>query len=326
MPEIPQTNKVPSHPIVVHCPSFEENSGGAIVLHYLVDRLRAYGVEAYAWPLVKHNNHDADIKQYGANIPGWWRKLRILNQKRRRIRKEKRAEYNFVTHPSMNVPVASESLLRRSIAVYPEVVSGNPLGAPYIVRWLLHRPDFFGAGLDLDLNEIVFYYQKAFKEGVPWVDPDNMLCIRWIRDDVYYDRKLGGRSGSCRMIRKGRKTGAAEIPQGDDAILLDKKSHSEIASVFNATERFYCHDPYTMYTLYAAVCGCIPIVLPQPGLSIEDWRPLEGRWGVAYGDDAEQIRWALETRHKLLETLDKGRAKDEESVRGFVHKLALRFG
>lgn len=205
MPEIPQTNKVPSHPIVVHCPSFEENSGGAIVLHYLVDRLRAYGVEAYAWPLVKHNNHDADIKQYGADIPGWWRKLRILNQKRRRIRKEKRAEYNFVTHPSMNVPVASESILRRSIAVYPEIVSGNPLGAPYIVRWLLHRPDFFGAGLDLDLNEIVFYYQKAFKEGVPWVDPDNMLCIRWIRDDVYYDRKLGGRSGSCRMIRKAGK-------------------------------------------------------------------------------------------------------------------------
>jgi hypothetical protein len=35
-------------PIVVDCPPFNENNGGAIVLHVLVDKLRKLGVEAYA--------------------------------------------------------------------------------------------------------------------------------------------------------------------------------------------------------------------------------------------------------------------------------------
>lgn len=320
----PQNIKVfPSHPIVVHCPEFDENSGGAIVLHYLVDRLRAQGVEAYAWPFRGSEDYE---KAYGSNLSRWNFKLKVWNKERKKRRKEKLQGLRFFTHPSMDVPIAPAKLLRESIAVYPEITSGNPIGARHVVRWLLHRPDFFGDGLEFNSDEMVFYYQVAFQHNIPWIDPDNMLRIRWVRDDVYFDRKIRNRSGTCRMIRKGHQEGTPDPPEGDDAILLDGKSHQEIAEIFNSTEKFYCHDPYTMYTFYAAVCGCIPIVLPPPHLSIDDWRPLRNRLGIAYGDSDAQILWAQANREKLLENLNEDRAKEKSMVNSFIQKLALRFG
>ncbi len=39
-----------TRPIVVYANHFRETSGGVIVLHLLVDRLRAIGVDAYLMP------------------------------------------------------------------------------------------------------------------------------------------------------------------------------------------------------------------------------------------------------------------------------------
>lgn len=256
-------------------------------------------------------------------MPTWRKNLKARN----RLRKMKRARgiERLQTHPSMNVPVASREVLKRSIVVYPEIVSGNPLEAAHVVRWLLHRPDFFGDAADFAPDEYLFYFQKAFAQGVQGVNEDAVLRIRWLRDDVYFDRKMGERKGACRMIRKAKWTGFCDIPEDDDAILLDGKTHQEIAEIFNRTERFYCHDPYTMYTFYAALCGCIPIIVPQPGVTFKALRPLEEeRWGIAYGP--ERVDWAQETRHLMIERFSRERARQDEMIENFVCALAKKFG
>jgi len=41
-----------------------------------------------------------------------------------------------------------------------------------------------------------------------------------------------------------------------------------------------------MFGLSAAMCGCTPVVIPDPGLTREQWTPEGGdRYGVAYGVD-----------------------------------------
>lgn len=302
-----EKNQLPTRPIVVACPKFRETSGGAIVLHMLVHRLRELGAEAYALPVEG---------KYPKTLPTWLRLVKSLNKQRRRGR--------FKTHPSMDVPLATPEIAAQAIAVYPEIVSGNPFGSPHVVRWLLHKPGYFKSGVDLSGSDLIFFYQEAFAEGVPWIDPDNLLRVRWIRDDVYFDRGLP-RSGSCRMKRKGSLKGTNAVPEPDTAIPLDGRSHEEIADVFNRTEVFFCHDPYTMYVYYAALCGCVPVVLPEPELDRDTWRSaFELKFGVAYGED--EIGWARETRDRLISDMKHAQEDELGNVGEFLEKIRSKFG
>jgi len=307
--------RFPARPIVVHAPPFDEASGGAIVLHCLVDRLRRVGHEAYVHPRPVLKD------------PPAWPAIALRTRCRigvRNLRRRVQARWSYQTHPSLDTPRAPRRLLREAIAVYPEVVSGNPMRSRHVVRWLLHRPGFFRPNTRFGPDEYTFFYHHAFREGLDRVDPDNLLRVRWVRDDVYFDRGLP-RAGACRLIRKGRRTGLAEIPANDDAVLLDGMSHAQMAEVFNRTRILYCHDPYTMYAFYAALCGCIPVVLPQPGVTREQWRArAEDRWGIAYGE--EDIGWALETRQALISRYQREREEEDRMVQDFLGKLARRFG
>lgn len=306
--------KSAGRPIVVNAPSFNETSGGAIVLHCLVDRLRRLGREAYVHPLPRRKKP-----------PPWprlaprerWRAWR-LNRTWRRV-----AEENFVTHPALDVPRAPPGIMKEAVAVYPEIVPGDPLRSRRVVRWLLHKPGFFDPDVRFGRNELTFFYQHPFREGLADVDPDNLLQVRWIRDDVYFDRGLP-RAGACRLVRKGARTGMAAIPENDDAVLVDALSHEGKAEAFNRAKVLYSHDPYTMYLFYAALCGCVPVVLPQPGMSREQWRAREeDRWGVAYGE--EEIPWAVETRGLMLDRFARAQEAETETVVRFLEKVDARF-
>ncbi|MFN3281475.1 MAG: hypothetical protein ACK40I_07385 [Tabrizicola sp.] len=213
----------------------------------------------------------------------------------------------------------------RCIAVYPEIIDGNPLGAEHVVRWLLHRPGFHSKKARFGPGELTFHYQTAFAEGLPGTSPDNLLQVRWLRTDIYRNEGRPGRSGRCRMVRKGSATFRPELARDDAAPLLDGMTHAEIAAVFNRCQYFYCHDPHTMYLYYAALCGCIPVVVPQPGLDAASWRSgFELKRGVAYGE--AEIPFAIETREGLLQDMEDARQREDAMVDRFLSVIKERFG
>jgi hypothetical protein len=223
----------------------------------------------------------------------------------------------------MNTPVAPKKILRDSIAVYPEIISGNPLNAKHVVRWLLHTPGFLKKDVFFGNDELTFFYQEAFRDGHEWVDPDNILRVRWIRDDIYFDKGLAERNGACRLIRK-EKIPNSIAPADDDAIIVDGMSHEEKAEIFNRTKLLYCHDPYTMYSYYAALCGCTPVIIPQPNLSKEDWRSTYPfKHGIAYG--IEEAQWASDTRDELFKEFAAQQLLEDEIIKNFVIKLGEKF-
>ena len=79
------------------------------------------------------------------------------------------------------------------------------------------------------------------------------------------------------------------------------------------------YDMYTMYSGYAAICGCISVVVPEKDLSKEEWRPEEERRnGIAYGFD--DLEHAKETSSKVLPLFQKREQESKESVRSFIVK------
>lgn len=304
-----------NRPVVVAVGKMDENSGGAIVLHTLVDRLRRAGVSAFAYPA---------LKQYPDSMPLWKRKLKFHY---RHMTKVVRSAQNF-SHPSMDVPLAKPGIFRKDpIVVYPEVITGNPFGASAVVRWILFTPGLHigsEAGADPEHEEI-FYFQKVFVEGRDWIPAENELRLHWIRTDIYFNRQQSNRAGSCRMRRKGELVGSDTSDKYKNSKLLDGLPHEEVAKVFNECEYFYCDDPHTMYSTYAVLCGCIAVVTPMAGVSEKDWRPDNERWGMAYGDSWDQIEFAKRTMHKMPERLAELSAAEERLLDHFIRRLAERF-
>lgn len=314
-------------PIVIWAPNFDENSGGCIVLHALAYQLRQLGIEAYiSKDLPKAPETASRERRFGL----LWAMNELRQANRNRLARRRggppaqniRLPHHVHAHAAMPVPSAPYLGERSFIAVYPEIIRGNPFGAPHVARWLLFDPGASAGDGRFGQDELTFFYQPAFAANFAGADPDNLLQTRWLRDDIYSNHGSDSRSAQCRMIRKGD---AAGVPDDDTAILLDGKSHAEIASIFNRCDRFYCHDPYTMYLYYAALCGCTPIVVPQANLTGETWRAsFEMKHGVAWGED--EVEWAIATRDQLFVDMARARQAEVENVRGFVHKLKVRFG
>lgn len=299
-----------SKPIRIVAATFSENAGGVIVLHYLCHLLRTLGYDAALYPLglCKEDAARKRGRLYGA-----------LKSAYLRLRKHKK-DFNLHPHPTLDISVASREESQDCIIVYSETISGNPVGAPHVVRFNLHRPGFF-SDAETEQQELNFHYQPAF------VTPDKrhestLLRVRWYRDDVYRNRNIPKRSGACRMLRKGDPS---TLPVNDTAISIDGLPHEEIAEIFNRCELFYCHDPYTMFYYYAALCGCTPILVPQPGLTADEWRcSMAANVGVAYGDD--EVEWAKETRAQLLEVYASEREREKEMVLEFIARIESSFG
>lgn len=302
-------------PIIVNCPPYNDQSGGTIVLHYLVHRLRKMGVEAYAFPILKP-------------VPKNHSRLRRYIRKVSTIRRFTKGLRQFQTHHALDTPLPSSEAIRKGIAVYPEIVSGNPLGSANVVRWILYKPRAFGSGeyfIAPNKDEEVFYFQMPFIADIGWIPPANHLRLQWLREDIFFDPGAVERTTICKMVRKGNTQASCNTNVPELAIELDGKCNEEIAEIFKCSKFFYCYDLYTMYCEYAALCGCVPIVIPQTGISLYDWRPENDRYGIAYGDSAEQLEWAHQTREELFNRLHELKSDEDTMLKNFVYRLSEKF-
>jgi hypothetical protein len=293
--------------IVVFAGPFDENIGGVIALHRLCDLLNREGCEAFLWP-EKRPVFDPARPLHSA-----WRMFRHFRRRKNR---------RYATGPGFQTPVAQYADLRQAIVVYPEVVEGNPLRAKHVVRWLLHKPGFHTGQARFGADDRFFFYQKAFDDAALNPDGDNLLKTVFVRDDIYRQVNFGERSGTCYFLRKGK--GREIVHDLSDSVLVDGLSHAELAPIFNRVQTCISYDAYTMYSMFAALCGCLSVVLPEDGVSKEQWYPdPRDRYGLAYGfDDAAH---AVRTRHLLLPHLKSQESLANESVRAFMAKCALYF-
>lgn len=279
----------------IYAPSYNGNSGGIIFLHRLAETLQEIGESVCFIP---------------------WRhgiRNRALNMIRRR---------KFVLAPGVDIPVAAIGDLNEdTIVVYPEIVSGNPLGAKNVARWIMYKPGLLNGPTEFDKDEI-FFASSDFSDDVSITGGAQRLVL-YLVNPVYRDFGQKKRSGTCYMLRKGHDRPLVHDLNGSRQV--DSLSHQELVQVFNECEVFICYDDATMYSQYAAICGCLSIVIPWHYENREDWiraRPI-ARYGVAYGFD--DIDHALQTRHQVHDYLQEMEQEGIQTVVQFVAATKKHF-
>ncbi len=207
---------------VVAAPDYSERSGGIVALHRLCDRLALLGYEAEIWPL----------GGVGRTNPDW------------------------------QTPVSLHPAVDEAVVVYPETVSGNPLGAPHVVRWLLNRP---GRVNGLPMAEGADDLLVAFNRAIAALP---VLTLPLIDSSVFFPKDHPG-SEALMWIGKGK------VPAGFDRSRVtlitgawpgDRRA---LAAHLRAADVLYSCDWLSAINQESVLCGT-PVVMIDRGEWTED--------------------------------------------------------
>lgn len=290
---------------VIFTPLYDENIGGIIVLHKLCSILNKMGHSAKLW----HTKNPTKINT-----------LRTFLQKLRYKIKYTIKPEKFQS--PYRLEIASRKDVENSIVIYPEIIDGNPLCAKNVVRWKLYKPGAFTGKINYGDNELFICYNMKFIDEHFKYKISGTLSITENMKETYQQTNYSSRKGTCYMVRKGDKRNLNYHPKG--ALKIDGMSHKDISAIFNQYEYFISYDLYTMYSNYAAICGCKSIVVPEEGKTIEEIAAEQNaRPGVAYG--MENIETALQTRHHLFENNEQKEIREQHSVKKFVETCYKHF-
>jgi len=210
----------------------------------------------------------------------------------------------------------------RTLVVYPERIYGNFLRAKYVVRWLLYYNPYKGDGKAYGKNDLVIAYRDVFNDSS--LNPEcNVIKITRFDSQLYRRYNFGVRHGSCYIIRKGHNR--SDLPKTFDGPIIDDLSEEDKVKVFNASKYCYSYDLQTFYSTIAAYCGCISINVFEPGKCATDYyskKELNKWYGVALGNTSEAIQRSIDTREKLIESLnfDEQNSKNVDRFIGLIEK------
>jgi hypothetical protein len=343
--------------IILFAPEYNPNIGGSVVIHKLCHLINELGGQALLYPffgdrIINLANYEEVIKELNAEfyffslqqhytlekfIPLGVKQLTLYEKiaacKNFLLRKNSPLWFNPQSHqirtnPQFNTPTLTFDFANKIannndfIVVYPEVVSGNPLRAKNVVRWFLHDPGFHTNRISYGPGELYFRFgsvTKPFKVPEGSIISDTPLTVLHFPLELYNSKDWAQeRSGTAYCIRKGK--GKPIVHDLKDSILIDDLPHEEIAKIFKRVKQFISYDTKTAYSYFAAVCGCESVVIPDIGVSEDQWIPdIHSRVGLAYG--FENISKALDTLNQVEGFLISEENASYESVRIFLNEI-----
>lgn len=243
-----------------------------------------------------------------------------LGEKTFIVTEEKNPNWLGVKHnPNVSIP-------KDGVAIYPEIISGNPFNTNKVVRWLLNTPGVLAGDGIYKESDLVFKYADYFKA------PDEskvrgLLTAYDLQLDKLKPTGVRVPGSVCAVVRKGHYKKLDRHPENtlfiDD---YDKKGNLDyLIKVFGEYEYFISYDHSNFMVCQAALCGCIPIVIPDGETCAEDWMnkfPFF-KYGIAYGE--ENIGWAKKTQHLVKGHLLKLEVDSYFQAKNFINECYKSF-
>jgi len=206
--------------------------------------------------------------------------------------------------------ITSEEL-ENTVVIYCEGITGNPLNAKYVVRWMLSE---LGKNVPIEhlktwgKNELVYYFnpEPKFEKNKELIGSVyKILYLNYI-NPLVVNLNLE-RSGWCYTLRKYFYHKQINMIHPNNATRLGNIPINIFVQAFNKHKYFISYDPLTFYTIIAILCGCISVVYPVEGMDKKTWisntsigdyinNTQNGEiYGLAYG--LSDLKYAEETIH-----------------------------
>ena len=245
----------PNRPYYIFAPHYQQGSGGVRAMHYLCHALNLLGEEAYVT--------DPNI------------------------------------NPELRTPVLTPAIGqihdaagREPIVVYAEVVSGNPLQARNVVRYLLADPGLHTKQpIHLQPRDLVYTFGPGLVPAGWSADPLRMPLVdtRVFNTDGVVDAE---RKGSAVFIHRHLDKGGALDSVTADSIEISyrvaPRSAEELAEIFRTVECLYLYE-YSTICFEALLCGC-PVVFIMNDVSLGGDNPVaHGRQWYCLGTFGRSI-------------------------------------
>jgi glycosyltransferase involved in cell wall biosynthesis len=232
---------------VIFAPSFVSNSAGIGCLYRLCHELRKLGFQAF--------------------MTGGQQTARHLDA------------------PLINVVEARALCERGFTAIYPETVSGNPVAAESVIRWVLNRPGLLAGDAVYSESEHVFYYSEVFR---PYIQNRvaGKLYMPTIDEEIFYSDGSAPAQRSLECFYVGKSVWREGVIDRDRAIEITREfpAKAELGKLFRAARVLYCFDNSTILVYEALLCGCPVVIIPDGTQSWRDYGKLElGTDGIAWG-------------------------------------------
>lgn len=213
-----------ANPYYIYAPNYRETSSGICVMHYLCHALNVSGHEAY---------------------------VALCD----------------VVNPQLRTPFLTEAIMeqhrrasRVPIAVYPEVIDGNPLGSAVVVRYILNREGFLnGRDVGAADTDLFFYYAEDFMDST---SQGNMLTLPVIDSQLFCppDQPTERTKSYLYLHRYPHDQIDFDLLPEDVELLTFKnaKTLAELAEIFKCAKALYSFEVSTICT-EAMLCGC-PVI------------------------------------------------------------------
>jgi len=222
------------------------------------------------------------------------------------------------TNPDWNTPVYDGNGFdkEQTVVIYPECIPDNLLDAKHVVRWILYHQV-----AEYDPSDHVFkLFEHYHTHGNKC---DGMLQIFDYPMEKWHDQNLE-RTFNMVLYRKGAWKQPFVNLNLPNKFIYDEieKEQDEniIATCMNKSINFVSFDDCSYAANQAAMCGCNSIVIPDPRLDAENWRIQRPflKYGVAYGFDEKEVKYAQETRHLVKPYLQGFNDRSTEHGQNFI--------
>jgi hypothetical protein len=226
---------------------FNPKSQGCVLLHKLAHTLNKVGHEA---AILFFSGHGSATQWYWATDPTYYC-----------------VEY-------INIAFSSASAFTRfkedAVMIYPEVITGNPLGGNYVVRYMLNREGFIKSGVPMNSSHRDFILTHSYNyHKNPHFHLFNYNGSEFFNcngTEEFYRRQV-----DLTYIGKGSKYTNCSLINGTQEVTRDwPKTKLELANLFKQTRYIYTWDVATATVMDAILCGVFPIYMTYAPFSKDE--------------------------------------------------------